>query len=118
MVVDDVLDVGLGAELGDGGGFVGGVGGFKDGDAEGLMDLDDVGAGEARAGFRVAGNGAVPVGDEVAMRDGRADGAGELAPSGGGGEGKGGQGGGHSLCGAATAGMAWGANDVPRMRAV
>ena len=77
-VMDDEFDVGLGAECGDGGGFVRGGVGLKDGDAEGLVDAEDAGSGDAGEGFGIAGDGAVAVGDQVAMWDDGPDGAGGL----------------------------------------
>ena len=78
-VVDDELDVGVGAQGGDGGGFVVGVGGgFEDSDGKGIIVADDACATEAGAGRGVRGYCAVAVGDEITVRDGRADGAGEL----------------------------------------
>jgi hypothetical protein len=120
-VVEDELDVGLGAESGEGGGFVGGAGGVEDSDAEGLVDTEDVGAGEADVGFDVGGDGVGAVGDEIAVRDECGDGAGELRGAGGDGhdeeesEGKGNArmqswGEGLSACGGGAGGMAQGAN--------
>jgi len=77
-VVDDVLDGGVGTQGGEGGGFAGGVGGgLEDSDAEGSVAANDVSTGDADAGFGVGGDGAA-VGDEIAVRDGDSDGAGEL----------------------------------------
>lgn len=82
-VVDDEVDVGVGAQGGDGGDFARGVGcGFEDTDAEWIAAADDVGRGSseigADSGISVAGDGAAAVGDEKAVRDRRSNGAGEL----------------------------------------
>jgi hypothetical protein len=78
-VVDDELDVGIGAQGGDGGSFVVGVGGcFEDSDGEGIIVADDARSSDAGACPCVRGYCAVAVGDEITVRDGRADGAGEL----------------------------------------
>jgi hypothetical protein len=78
-VVDDELDVGVGAQSSDGGVFLVGVGGgFEDSDGEGIVVADDACSTEAGAGPGVRGYCAVAVGDEITVRDGRADGAGDL----------------------------------------
>jgi hypothetical protein len=77
-VVDDELDVGLGAEGCDGCGFIGAGCGVEDGNTKGLVEAEDAGVGEADVGLGVAGDGVVAVGDEVAVRDGCSEGAGEL----------------------------------------
>jgi hypothetical protein len=78
-VVDDELDVGVGAQSSDGGVFLVGVGGgFEDSDGEGIIVADDACSTETGAGPGVRGYSAVAVGDEITVRDGRADGAGEL----------------------------------------
>ncbi len=78
-VVDDELDVGVGAQGGDGGGLVAGAGGgLDDADADGIVVADDADTGDAGAGPGVRGDGVVAVGDEITVRDGCSDGAGEL----------------------------------------
>jgi hypothetical protein len=91
-VVDDELDVGIGAQSGDGGGFVVGAGGgYDDTDADGCVVADDACAIDAGAGFGVRGDEVVAVGDKITVRDSDADGAGELlsARAQGGGESEG-----------------------------
>jgi hypothetical protein len=83
-VVDDKGDIGLGAEGCDGGSFVGAGCGIENGDAKGLVEQNEMGVGEAGVGLRIAGDCAVAVDDEVAVRDGCGDGAGRLLGRGGG----------------------------------
>ena len=83
-VVDDKGDVGLGAKGGDCGGFIGAGSGVEDGDAEGLVEAEDTCVGEVGVGLRIAGDGPVAVGDEVAVGDNGGDGAGDLLGQGGG----------------------------------
>jgi hypothetical protein len=117
--VDDELDVGLGAETGDGGGVVGGGVGLDDGDAEWLVTLEEADAG-AGAEVGVGGDGAVAVGDEVTVGDGSAEGGGGLL--GGGGQGSEGEEGedeevrgpGGEVRGAGSGGMEGRVNERPR----
>jgi hypothetical protein len=76
--VDDEGDVGLGAKGGDVGGIVGGGVGLDDGDAEGAIAMEDARAGGAGKGLGDSGEGAIVEGDEVAVGNGSADGAGEI----------------------------------------
>ncbi len=66
--MDDVLDVGLGAETVEGGGVVFGGGGLDGGDAEVFVASGEMGSGRGDAGFGVARDGGVAVEDEVAVR--------------------------------------------------
>ena len=79
-VVDDVLDVGVGAQGGDGGGFVVGVGGGCRGrDAEGSCCCATMRAPLRRAWASASVLGPCrSVGDEITVRNGNADGAGKL----------------------------------------
>jgi hypothetical protein len=76
--VDDEFHFGLGAQGRDGGGFIFAVAGVEDGDAEGFVAPEDVSLRDAGPGLGVAGDGAVAVGDQIAVRDGGSDGTGEL----------------------------------------
>jgi len=75
-VVDDVLDVGIGAKGGDGGVFVGVGGGVENKDAEGRAGANNVHAGDACAGLYTRGDDGAVINDEITMGDGSGDGAG------------------------------------------
>jgi len=67
-IVEDVVDVGLGAEAAQGAGVVFRDGGLDGGDAEVFVAPGEMGAGGGDAGLCVAGDGRVAIEDEIAVR--------------------------------------------------